>query len=742
MKKRIISLMCTVVMILSAIFVAPSSAFAEETYDFSDSYDTWMQGIEKVGEWDIFPNHPDFGLSVVGRKNTKSENSLIYSFEGKKITAVSVDVVEHHIHFKKEDLVVSAYSNGAWQNLSLTMSAEKEINGAKNPNFKSVTATAVSVPVNTTKLKLQLNNSVEWTLFLDRLKVSGASEVDKAYNEQTLFFTNSSGTTLEYYLTVPAGYDGKETLPLVLFMHGFGGDTDRSGYEYFRDKVFKGNYNCILLAPIADNSKGQHWRDRDAMGDVGATAIYKQDDLTPAPALLAARDLLKKVKSTYNVDSSRIYALGYSMGGFGTYELATRYPELFSAIAPICGGCDPTKASVINDLPIWSFHGTKDNVVNIDANRAMYKNLLSLGNKNAYYTEYDGLDHGIWFKAMDDVTDWLFKQSKNTDFSENTAYKFDSLTDWSISSNHTDNLQILNEPNINDSVVTSTTEKYGENYIEYSCDGRELSEVVADTGYRFDYTAPEHLILKAQTADSDEWHTVKATAVLSTPIGVSNLTLSKLSYMGLPKNTKKIRISVNSKDVNWTYYINNVAIKYKEDPVRVEPVGDFNNDGSVNILDLIILNEHMANETGDLKFDLDGDDLIDAKDIAALRKHLLGVAELLSAEKVENIRKINKLKKSADNDLIFLSGLQLESGAFPIYANTSGSESINPYFSDYVAIALLNRPDLYAENVKKYINWHFDHLNDDGTIYDYYIENNVEKPKGTYDSTDSLRQHF
>lgn len=742
MKKRIISLMCTVVMILSAIFVAPSSAFAEETYDFSDSYDTWTQGIEKVGEWDIFPNHPDFGLSVVGRKNTNSENSLIYSFEGKKITAVSVDVVEHHSYFKKEDLVVSAYSNGAWHVLSLTMSAEKEIDGAKNPNFKSVTATAVSVPDNTTKLKLQLNNSVAWTLFLDRLKVSGASEVDKAYNEQTLFFTNSSGTTLEYYLTVPAGYDGKETLPLVLFMHGFGGDTDRSGYRYFRDKVFKNNYNCILLAPIADRSKGQHWRDRDAMGDVGATAIYNQDDLTPTPALLAARDLLKKVKSTYNVDSSRIYAIGYSMGGFGTYELATRYPELFSAIAPICGGCDPTKASVIKDLPIWSFHGTADAVVNIDANRAMYKNLQSLGSENAHYTEYDGLDHGIWFKAMDDVTDWLFKQSKNTDFSENTAYKFDSLTDWNISSAHTDGLEIINQPNIKDIVVSSKTSNYGENYIEYSCDGRELSEVVADTGFRSDFAAPEHLILKAQTDDSDVWHTVKATAVLSTPIGDSMYTLSRLSYMGLPKNTKRIRISVKSDAVNWTYFINNVAIKYKEDPVRSEPAGDFNNDGSVNILDLIILKKHMANETGDLKFDLDGDDLIDAKDIAALRKHLLGAAELLSAEKVENIRKINELKKFADNDLIFLSGLQLESGAFPTHADTKGAESINPYFSDYVAIALLNRPDLYAENVKKYINWHFAHLNADGTIYDYYIENNVEKPKGTYDSTDSYAATF
>lgn len=742
MKKRIISFMCTVVMILSAIFVAPFSAFAEETYDFTDNYDTWTQGIEKVGEWDIFPNHPDFGLSVVGRNNTKSENSLIYSFEGKKITAVSVDVVEYTGHFGENDLVVSAYSNGAWQNLSLTMSAEKEINGANKPNFKSVTATAVSVPVNTTKLKLQLNNSVAWTLFLDRLKVSGASEVDKAYNEQTLFFTNSSGTTLEYYLTVPAGYDGKETLPLVLFMHGFGGDTDRSGYRYFRDKVFKNNYNCILLAPIADRSKGQHWRDRDAMGDVGATAIYNQDDLTPTPALLAARDLLKKVKSTYNVDSSRIYAIGYSMGGFGTYELATRYPELFSAIAPICGGCDPTKASVIKDLPIWSFHGTADAVVNIDANRAMYKNLLSLGNKNAHYTEYDGLDHGIWFKAMDDVTDWLFKQSKNTDFSENTAYKFDSLTDWNISSAHTDGLEIINQPNIKDIVVSSKTSNYGENYIEYSCDGRELSEVVADTGFRSDFAAPEYLILKAQTDDSDVWHTVKATAVLSTPIGDSKYTLSKLSYMGLPKNTKRIRISVKSDAVNWTYFINNVAIKYKEDPVQSEPAGDFNNDGSVNILDLIILKKHMANETDDLKFDLDGDDLIDAKDIAALRKHLLGAAELLGAEKVENIRKINELKKFADNDLIFLSGLQLESGAFPTRADTKGAESINPYFSDYVAIALLNRPDLYAENVKKYINWHFAHLNADGTIYDYYMDGKEEKTNGTYDSTDSYAATF
>lgn len=742
MKKRIISLMCTVIMILSAIFVAPSSVFAEETYDFSDNYDTWMQGIEKVGEWDIFPNHPDFGLSVVGRKNTNSENSLIYSFEGKKITAVSVDVVEHHSYFKKEDLVVSAYSNGAWHVLSLTMSAEKEIDGAKNPNFKSVTATAVSVPDNTTKLKLQLNNSVAWTLFLDRLKVSGASEVDKAYNEQTLFFTNSSGTTLEYYLTVPAGYDGKETLPLVLFMHGFGGDTDRSGYRYFRDKVFKNNYNCILLAPIADRSKGQHWRDRDAMGDVGATAIYNQDDLTPTPALLAARDLLKKVKSTYNVDSSRIYAIGYSMGGFGTYELATRYPELFSAIAPICGGCDPTKASVIKDLPIWSFHGTADAVVNIDANRAMYKNLQSLGSENVHYTEYDGLDHGIWFKAMDDVTDWLFKQSKNTDFSENTAYKFDSLTDWNISSAHTDGLEIINQPNIKDIVVSSKTSNYGENYIEYSCDGRELSEVVADTGFRSDFAAPEYLILKAQTDDSDVWHTVKATSVLSTPIGDSKYTLSKLSYMGLPKNTKRIRISVKSDAVNWTYFINNVAIKYKEDPVRAESAGDFNNDGSVNILDLIILKKHMANETGDLKFDLDGDDLIDAKDIAALKKHLLGAAELLSAEKVENIRKINELKKFADNDLIFLSGLQLESGAFPTHADTKGAESINPYFSDYVAIALLNRPDLYAENVKKYINWHFAHLNADGTIYDYYMDGKEEKTNGTYDSTDSYAATF
>lgn len=84
MKKRIISLMCTVVMILSAIFVAPSSAFAEETYDFTDNYDTWTQGIEKVGEWEIFPNHSDFGLSVVGREQPIPKTALSTRLKAKK----------------------------------------------------------------------------------------------------------------------------------------------------------------------------------------------------------------------------------------------------------------------------------------------------------------------------------------------------------------------------------------------------------------------------------------------------------------------------------------------------------------------------------------------------------------------------------------------------------------------------------------------------------------------------------
>lgn len=718
---------------------------ADDKYidDFS-SLDTVSK---KTGNWISYGSHPEFGASVFGRYSIDEENTVYYYFGDKSLTKIDVDVVIYHGFFNDSDIEISVSNNGVnYTTVPMSVSLESDIKDYESSNFKSATITANEIPENSHWLSITLKNNPGYTLFLDNLTAYGVSEVCKAYNEQTLYFTNSSGTKLKYYLTAPSGYDGKTKLPLVLFMHGVGGDTETSGYTFLRDKLFSGTSDCILLAPIADSTENQWWISQSVLGNIGTTGIYGQDDLTPTPALLAARDLLKNIKNSYNVDSSRIYAIGVSMGGFATYELSTRYPELFSAIAPICGGCDPTKAEVIKDIPIWSFHGDADTVVNVDADRAMASALVTAGNENAKYTEYEGFDHGIWFEAMGNsgLIPWLFSQSKATDYSENYAYEFDHLTDWSVATSHSDTYTLFaNQTDINDSALTSTESQYGENYIEYNFDNKEITEVYVDTGFHSEYANAENLWLTAKTSGSDTWHTVSATSVFNTELSNSLYVISTLSYKGLPKNTVSIRIGVNPTVVNWTYFINNVSVKHKqEEKVYQFETGDINKDGTVNILDLVSMKKFIAAKTVDLIVDVDGNGTIDAYDLQALILHIIGKEQLESQEKIEKLRNAATLKAFADNDLIFLAATQLKNGAFPTYNGAAGEEAINPYFCDYVALALLNRADLYAANVKNYINWHFDHLNNDGTIYDYYMDGEEEKTDNFYDSTDSYAATF
>ena len=83
--------------------------------------------------------------------------------------------------------------------------------------------------------------------------------------------------------------------------------------------------------------------------------------------------LLLYAKKTYRVDENRIYLTGLSMGGFGTWALATKHPEEFAAIMPICGGGDTAQAWRLRYVPVWCFHGALDNVVPIVSEERMVK---------------------------------------------------------------------------------------------------------------------------------------------------------------------------------------------------------------------------------------------------------------------------------------------------------------------------------------------------------------------------------
>ena len=138
--------------------------------------------------------------------------------------------------------------------------------------------------------------------------------------------------------------------------------------------------------------------------------------------------VLADVRRAYDVDPERISLTGLSMGGGGTWQIGLRHPELFAAIAPVCGVTDlrkwmPPTSAVSTTTPrstrscpwpwptnaahmqVFIFHGGSDPVVPVTDSRRMVERYRALGwlNKNVRYTEYPGVGHEAWHYAYKDA---------------------------------------------------------------------------------------------------------------------------------------------------------------------------------------------------------------------------------------------------------------------------------------------------------------------------------------------------
>ena len=126
---------------------------------------------------------------------------------------------------------------------------------------------------------------------------------------------------------------------------------------------------------------------------------------------------LKELLDTYlampQVDKDRIYVMGLSMGGMGTFDLAIRYPEVFAAAVPICGIVNPARLSAAKDVKFRIYHGDADNIVPVEGSRQAYKALKAAG-ADVEYIEFPGVNHGSWTPAFNDseFMGWLFNQKK------------------------------------------------------------------------------------------------------------------------------------------------------------------------------------------------------------------------------------------------------------------------------------------------------------------------------------------
>jgi predicted peptidase len=127
--------------------------------------------------------------------------------------------------------------------------------------------------------------------------------------------------------------------------------------------------------------------------------------------------LLDHMEKQFKVDADRIYVTGLSMGGYGTWDLARRHPNRFAAIAPICGGSEPSLVSLfpgMKALPIWAFHGADDKTVPTSRSEDMVDALHKAGNANVKLTIYRNTGHDSWTKTYQDPAfwEWLLSQKR------------------------------------------------------------------------------------------------------------------------------------------------------------------------------------------------------------------------------------------------------------------------------------------------------------------------------------------
>lgn len=216
-------------------------------------------------------------------------------------------------------------------------------------------------------------------------------------------FKAKDGTAIDYWIMSPTKIEEGRQYPLVLALHGRGGNTEAA--TALGSKALREQYACFVMAP-ASTSEG-HWARPTGFGK-----IRKKGRNTKA-MLPTALDAVSAFMEKHPIDSDRVYVTGQSMGGAGTYGAMFLRPDMFAAAVPVCGGWDPKDAGKMKDMAVWVFHGDNDKVVPTDYSRNMVEALKKAGG-SPKYTEYQGVGHNSWSRTYEssETWKWLFQQKR------------------------------------------------------------------------------------------------------------------------------------------------------------------------------------------------------------------------------------------------------------------------------------------------------------------------------------------
>ena len=246
------------------------------------------------------------------------------------------------------------------------------------------------------------------TSLLIALAATAANAQDVVDGFAARTFAGAGGVKMSYRLFVPDQKARTQPLPVIVYLHGSGGiGTDnlkqisggnRNGTHVWVASQMQARHPAFVIAPQLP--PGARWDNQSGDG----LASYAQLMI----------DLLGSLSKEFAIDPDRIYLTGQSLGGIGTWDVISKRPDRFAAAVPLCGVGDPSLASRLRNMPIWAFHGAKDDTVPVAGSRDMVAALRKSGSA-VKYTEYPDVEHDVWLRAYvePELADWLFAQKRS-----------------------------------------------------------------------------------------------------------------------------------------------------------------------------------------------------------------------------------------------------------------------------------------------------------------------------------------
>jgi poly(3-hydroxybutyrate) depolymerase len=193
------------------------------------------------------------------------------------------------------------------------------------------------------------------------------------------YLLESAGEIMPYRMYVPTAYDPARPMPLIVALHGLGGTEDSffTGYDRLMPSLAE-QRGYLVAAPLGyrvDGSYGWGLGNPPADPTTRTTQERSEEDVMR---------VLERVRRDYNVDPSRIYLMGHSMGAIGTWRIAPKYPDLWAALGMFAGSGQPATLDRIQDLPQFVVHGDADPTVNVAGSRGMVARMRELSTPFEY----------------------------------------------------------------------------------------------------------------------------------------------------------------------------------------------------------------------------------------------------------------------------------------------------------------------------------------------------------------------